>query len=50
MTSIPDDVRMLHDKFNRALPDGVHANYGLFRARAFETPAEFHIRQQSDMS
>ena len=33
--------------FYCSLPGGVRAHHGLFRARAFETPATFHIVEKS---
>ena len=46
--SMPDgSVCMHHGNFYCSLPDGAHAHHGLFKARAFETPATFHIVAKS---
>ena len=40
---MPGGVRTHRDNFYCSLPGGVRAHHGLFRARAFETPATFRI-------
>ena len=40
---VTDNVSALHGNFHCSFPGGVHAHHGLFRVRAFETPATFYI-------
>ena len=42
MTSMPGGVCTDYGNFYCSLPGGVRAHHGLFRTRAFETPATFH--------
>ena len=44
---MPGGVRTHHGNFHCSLPGGVGAHHGLFRARAFETHAIFHIVAKS---
>ena len=45
--SMPGGVPTHHGNFYCSLPIGVRAHHGLLRARAFETPATFHIVAKS---